>query len=140
MDANGNGTYAVAVELEDGENVLTAKASTSQGITDASAPVTVILDQSAPELAITTPTDGSKSNKETVTVTGTIVEDHLNFVKVNGTLASVKNGNYSARILLDEGTNLIEVLAEDLAGNVIRKICTNSGGLHSTGYYRCKTS
>ncbi|MDF2855371.1 MAG: peptidase [Neobacillus sp.] len=119
--ANENGTYAVEVDLVDGENVLTSKASTAQGITDASAPVTVIYDQFAPELTITTPTDGSKSNKETVTVNGTVVEDHLKFVKVNGTLASVNNGNFSARILLDEGTNNIEVLAEDLAGNVSGK-------------------
>jgi bacillopeptidase F len=121
VGANNDGTYAVDVNLQEGKNVLTAKASTVQGITDASAPVTVIFDAKAPELSITTPTDGGKSNKESVTVTGAVTDDHLKSVIVNGTNAKVENGKYSARILLEEGINEIKVVAEDKAGNLVEK-------------------
>ncbi|MEH7113937.1 S8 family serine peptidase [Neobacillus niacini] len=121
VEATDKGTFAAKVTLEDGENSLTAKASTLQGITDASAPVAVVFDQQAPELSITSPSDASKMNKETVTVTGTVVDDYLNSVTVNGTSARVEDGIYSARIILDEGTNTIKVTANDLAGNTTEK-------------------
>ena len=121
VGANEDGAYAVDVSLQEGENVLTAKASTEQGITDPSAPVKVIFDPNAPELSITAPTDGSKINKETVTVTGTITDDHLDSVTVNGTAAKVADGTYSARVMLDEGINEIKVVATDKAGNSSEK-------------------
>ncbi|MFZ7946334.1 S8 family serine peptidase [Neobacillus sp. 19] len=121
VDTKNDGTYAVDVKLAKGENQLTAKASTSQGMTDASAPVKVIFDADAPELTIGAPTDGSKINKETVTVSGTVADDYLNFVLVNGTTAKVENGKYSARIMLDEGKNAIKVTAKDQAGNTTEK-------------------
>jgi bacillopeptidase F len=122
VNAKNDGTYSVDVNLVNGENVLTAKASTVQGITEASAPVTITFDSLAPTLSITTPTDGSKMNKETVTVTGTVSDDHLHSVFVNGTNAKVENGTYSARILLDEGVNEIKVIANDKAGNTVEKL------------------
>jgi bacillopeptidase F len=121
VDANEDGAYAVDVSLQEGENVLTAKASTEQGITDPSAPVKVIFDPNAPELSITAPTDGSKINKETVTVTGTITDDNLDSVTVKGTAAKVADGTYSARVMLDEGINEIKVVATDKAGNSSEK-------------------
>lgn len=117
VEASDNGTYAVEVSLHEGENSLTAKASTVQGITEPSAPAAVVYDPNAPALAITKPINGGKINKETVTVTGTVVDDYLNTVTVNGTKAKVENGTYSARVLLDEGTNTITVTAQDQAGN-----------------------
>jgi bacillopeptidase F len=117
VEAADNGTYGAEVSLNEGENSLTAKASTVQGITDPSAPAVVVYDPNAPELAITSPANSGKINKETVTVTGTVVDDHLNSVTVNGTTAKVENGTYSARVLLNEGTNTITVTAEDRAGN-----------------------
>ncbi|MFJ7726214.1 S8 family serine peptidase [Neobacillus sp. NPDC097160] len=121
VDTKNDGTYAVDVKLQKGENQLTAKASTSQGMTDASAPANITFDAQAPELTIGSPTDGSKLNKETVTVTGTVKDDYLNFVLVNGTTAKVENGTYSARIMLDEGKNDIKVVAKDKAGNMTEK-------------------
>ncbi len=121
VDTKDDGKYSVDVKLNKGENQLTAKASTAQGMTDASAPVNVTYDADAPELTIGSPTDGSKLNKETVTVTGTVADNYLNFVLVNGTTAKVENGTYSARIILDEGINQIKVLAKDKAGNTAEK-------------------
>lgn len=120
-ETNGEGKFSLSLTLKNGVNTLTAKAKTDVGSTDASAPVTITLDQDKPELAITSPKDGSKTNRETVTVTGTIADDHLKSVTVNGQAATVTDGKYSKRILLDEGINQITVVAKDKAGNSMKK-------------------
>ncbi|MBT2682437.1 S8 family peptidase [Bacillus sp. ISL-37] len=120
--ANDDRSYEVEVELQEGENTLTAKASTEQGVTDPSEAVKVTYDPHAPELTITSPADSSKINKETVTVTGTIADDHLDTVTVNGTPAKLEDGKYSARVMLDEGVNEIRVVANDKAGNTSEEI------------------
>ncbi|WFA07406.1 S8 family peptidase [Bacillus sp. HSf4] len=112
-----DGTFSKEIQLNKGENVITAKASTDSGTTDVSDPVRIVLDQEKPKLSIDTPEDGSKLNKETVTVKGTVSDDHLKSVKVNGKKAAVDNGEYSARIMLDNGKNEIKVTAADEAGN-----------------------
>ncbi|MED4206237.1 S8 family serine peptidase [Neobacillus mesonae] len=121
VNTKDDGTYAVDVKLKKGENQLTAKASTVQGMTDASAPVNIIFDAEAPELSIDTPTDGSKLNTETVTVKGKVKDDYLQSVMVNGTKAKVEDGSYSARVILDEGINQIKVTSKDEAGNTTEK-------------------
>jgi bacillopeptidase F len=111
------GTFAADVTLNAGENSISAKASTEQGMTGAAEPVKVTLDQVKPDLAITSPEEGLKTNREAITVKGTIAEDHLAWVKVNGEKASVKDGEFSHRLLLNEGENIINVVAKDKAGN-----------------------
>ncbi|KMM57066.1 peptidase S8 [Bacillus glycinifermentans] len=120
-ETTGDGTFSTEIELQKGENVITAKASAASGTTDASSPVRIILDQTKPRLSIDSPEDGSKLNKETVTVKGTVSDDNLDSVKVNGKKATVENGQYSARILLDNGKNEIKVTAADTAGNKTTK-------------------
>ncbi|WNB91295.1 S8 family serine peptidase [Bacillus sp. NEB1478] len=112
------GTFSADLTLNDGANRLTAKAVTESGSTDESAPVTVTLDQAKPRVTITSPTDGMKTNRESVTVKGNVNEANLDWVKVNGQKAKVDaDGNYSHRMLLDEGENVIKVVAQDKAGN-----------------------
>jgi bacillopeptidase F len=122
--ATEEGTFSVNASLTAGENRLTAKASNANGVTDESEQVTIVLDQSAPELAITSPTDDSKTNKETVTVKGTVQDENLSTVEVNGQKATVKDGAFSHRILLDNGVNEINVVAKDKAGNETSKQVT----------------
>ncbi|RLQ98299.1 S8 family peptidase [Falsibacillus albus] len=117
VQATEEGTFSTEVDLINGENSLTAKASTEQGMTDESSPVVITLDQQKPELTITSPEDGLKTNKEAITVTGNVIEDNLAWVKVNGEKAEVSDGSFSHRILLNEGENVITVIAKDKAGN-----------------------
>ncbi|WP_299738262.1 S8 family serine peptidase [uncultured Rossellomorea sp.] len=112
-----DGTFSADVSLHDGENTITAKAATEQGMTGPSEPVTITLDQVKPELAITSPKEGMKTNREAITVEGTIVDDNLAWVKVNGEKASVSDGEFTHRLLLNEGENIIQVVAKDKAGN-----------------------
>ncbi|WP_226673089.1 S8 family serine peptidase [Rossellomorea aquimaris] len=123
-DTGEDGTFSADVSLHEGENVLTAKAATEQGMTGPSDSVTVILDQVKPELAITSPEDGMKTNREALTVEGTIAEENLAWVKVNGEKASVNDGKFSHRILLNEGENVIQVVAKDKAGNKKKQVVT----------------
>ncbi|MGN9865655.1 S8 family serine peptidase [Bacillus swezeyi] len=119
-----DGTFSKEIQLNKGENVVTAKSSAASGTTDASDPVRIVLDQTKPKLSIDTPESGSKLNQETFTVKGTVSDDHLESVKVNGKKAAVKNGEYSARIMLDNGKNEIKVTAADAAGNKTTKKAT----------------
>ncbi|MGD6841728.1 S8 family serine peptidase [Bacillus infantis] len=122
--ADDSGKFSAEAELNEGENILTAKAATDSGSTDFSAPVTVIVDTEKPELSITSPADDLKTNKETITVQGTVADVNLDWVKVNGTKAAVQDGAYSLRILLNEGENTITVIAQDKAKNKTNKKVT----------------
>ncbi|MGM7700842.1 S8 family serine peptidase [Pseudalkalibacillus sp. Hm43] len=125
VPTNEDGTFSADITLMDGENVLTATAANDRGMTDPSAPVTVILDQAKPELTIESPEDDMKTNRMAVRVTGTVNDEHLQWVKVNGERAEVsEDGTYAHRILLDEGENLIKVVAKDHAGNRIKRTVT----------------
>ena len=125
VSVGDDGTFSKTITLLQGENIITATASTDNGTTDPSQPVKVILDQEKPTLEITSPADGAKTNHETITVEGTVNDSHLDTVKVNGQKATVNDdGTYSKRIMLDEGDNVIRVVATDKAGNKTTKRIT----------------
>ncbi|WP_432339501.1 S8 family serine peptidase [Bacillus tequilensis] len=119
--AAADGTFQAGISLSKGQNKLTATASTDNGTTDASSPVTITLDQDKPEVTLDNPKDGEKTNKEALTVKGSVSDNNLKEVKVNGKKATVTDGSYSARILLENGRNEVKVTASDLAGNKTTK-------------------
>ncbi|MFC4619375.1 S8 family serine peptidase [Camelliibacillus cellulosilyticus] len=125
VKATDDGKFSATITLKDGENALTATASSDAGETEPSDPVIVTLDQDKPVLAIDSPADRSKTNKDVLTVRGTVLDANLDWVKVNGQKATVNDdGTYSKRILLDEGENRIKVVAQDKAGNKRTKTIT----------------
>lgn len=110
--------FNVEVPLVEGENVIEATATIEQGETDPTT-ATVIKDTVAPEITISQPSDGDYTNREVVTVVGIVEDEHLDEVKVNDQVVEVnESGEFSRRILLDEGENTITIEASDLAGNV----------------------
>ncbi|WP_101846926.1 S8 family serine peptidase [Halobacillus sp. Marseille-P3879] len=118
VETNEEGDFAADLELNEGENELTAVTVTDNGNTEPSDPVVVTLDQTAPELSITSPENGDKINSEVTTVEGTVNEDNLDHVIVNGEEASVdEDGSFTKRLIIDEGENVIEIEALDQAGN-----------------------
>ena len=112
-----DGKFAIETELAGGANEFIAISSLDGRVTGESAPVTVTFDNVKPELTIDSPKDGDKTNRETATVEGTVSDDNLDWVKVNGQKATITDGMYSKRVLLDAGVNEIEVVAQDTAGN-----------------------
>ncbi|WP_438799717.1 S8 family serine peptidase [Alkalicoccobacillus porphyridii] len=120
---NEDGIFTADIDLSDGANELTAVAVTESGESDESEPVTVILDQTSPELTIDEPADGSKTNRETVTVKGTASDEYLDKVTIDGQDADVQeDGTFSKRVMLDNGLNEITVTATDKAGNETTEI------------------
>ena len=123
-EVGADGTFSIPVELEEGSNELVAVSTLNGGETGESEAVTVTLDTEAPALTIDNPVDGDKTNRETVTVEGTVEDANLEAVTVNGQQATVTDGSYSKRILLDEGANEITVIARDAAGNEVSETVT----------------
>ncbi|HEX7065142.1 MAG TPA: S8 family serine peptidase, partial [Bacillales bacterium] len=108
VQTTSDGTFSADITLNDGENVLTVTASTDAGTTEPSDPVTVTLDRDKPELVISSPEDGWKTNDMVVTVEGTATDDNLDRVEVNGEAANVnEDGSFSHRLLLESGENVI---------------------------------
>ena len=124
VETGTNGTFELPIELEEGNNELVAVSTLNGQETGESSPVTIVLDTEAPALTIGNPTDGEKTNRETVTVEGTIADEQLDAVTVNGQTANVVDGTYSKRILLDNGKNVIVVTATDAAGNEVSETVT----------------
>ncbi|MBO1914836.1 hypothetical protein J4G37_59675, partial [Microvirga sp. 3-52] len=100
----------------EGENELVAKTLFNGEEAGSSEPVTITLDTVKPTLTIANPVDGDVTKRESVTVEGTVADENLDYVEVNGSKVAVNEGNYSKRILLDAGANEITVVAHDLAG------------------------
>ncbi|WP_342543620.1 S8 family serine peptidase [Paenisporosarcina sp. FSL H8-0542] len=117
--ANEDGKFISDISIVSGNNVITATASTETETTETSEPVKVILDQVKPKLTITSPVDGMKTDREAVTVEGTVSDENFDSVEVNGKKATVNEaGFYSVRILLEYGENKIKVVAADKSGNI----------------------
>ncbi|MBA7665027.1 hypothetical protein ES703_73093 [subsurface metagenome] len=67
-------------------------------------------------LTVTEPTDNSIINADKVEVMGRTTPGAI--VSVNGELADVDGeGNFTMMVVLEEGPNIIEVIASDLEGN-----------------------
>lgn len=119
------GEFQVEVDLEEGDNIITASAKIESGTTDPSAPLLIIRDTVAPELVVDAPTDGTVTNKEVVTVSGYASDVHLAEIKVNGVAVEfTANGEFIARTMVEEGANQIVVRAEDRAGNYAEQTIT----------------
>ncbi|KQL37290.1 S8 family peptidase [Psychrobacillus sp. FJAT-21963] len=119
-----DGKFAIPATLTEGANEFKVVSVLDGRTTGESEPVTVILDTIKPEMTITSPKNGDKTNRESVTVEGTVTDANLDFVKVNGQTAQVVNGKYSKRILLENGANEITVIAQDKAKNKTSKKVT----------------
>ncbi|MFG6150604.1 S8 family serine peptidase [Halobacillus sp. B23F22_1] len=120
VEATEEGKFTADLELNEGTNELTAVTVTENGNTDPSVPVIVTLDQTEPQLSVTSPENGDKINREVITVEGTVNEENLDQVTVNGEEANVEeDGAFTNRLIIDEGENILEVEALDKAGNSV---------------------
>ncbi|MBI4297777.1 MAG: Ig-like domain-containing protein [Chloroflexi bacterium] len=64
------------------------------------------------------PADGSVVEASSITIRGQTL--HGVVVSVNGELVDVdSNGNFSWQVALDEGSNIIDIIASDEAGNEV---------------------
>jgi hypothetical protein len=121
---NNGGRFTVAIPLSEGNNTVTAVATTAGGATSSTS-VLVNLDTTPPRVAILSPLDGDQTTEERIDVVGNVndivvgtVNHQQARVTVNGTEAEVANRSFVARsISLQPGMNTIQVIARDRVGN-----------------------
>jgi bacillopeptidase F len=107
------GVNEIYLEVEEPEKKLTKK-SASYYVTYKNEPLVLNID---------TPTDGSKTASEEISVSGTVDSDAI--VKINGLpVVSSGSGAFSGAVKLKEGENKISVEASDRAGNYEKKEIT----------------
>lgn len=105
--------------LKEGINEINAKSLSSDQVeSDFSKSYSVILDRTAPELTVESPSDGQTfSGTNRISVKGKTEKDAQ--VYAGGFLANVNpEGNFEVFVPLIEGDNEIEVKAIDVAGNI----------------------
>jgi hypothetical protein len=115
-----NGAFiAKGVKLNEGPNTITAKAIGSSGNVGTST-ITITVDTTPPNIAITNPRNMAMTNKKTITVSGT-VDDPAAVVVVNNTPVQVSKGAFTlSGVSLAEGENAVTATAVDPAGNRAR--------------------
>ncbi|NVO00234.1 MAG: chitobiase/beta-hexosaminidase C-terminal domain-containing protein, partial [Geobacteraceae bacterium] len=120
---DSGGRYSHALLLKPGENRIEVQATDIAG-NSVSDNRTIILDQKAPVLVVTSPADNSKTNKQQLPVIGYVDETCTFETRVNGALQPVimDGNNFSAMLTLLPGA----------VANTILVTATNQSGLSSS--------
>jgi hypothetical protein len=121
---NNGGSFTVAIPLSEGNNTVTAVATTTGGATSSTSAL-VNLDTTPPRVAVLSPTDLDETTEESISVAGNVndivvgtVNDIQAQVTVNGVAAQVNNRSFVAtNIPLQPGINTLSVVARDRVGN-----------------------
>jgi N-acetylneuraminic acid mutarotase len=110
------GIFAHNYNLEEGLNTLEFIAKDSARLEERET-IEVTLDTIAPEILVTTPSNGSISRSDTITVRGYCNDDHLDYVTINGTNIPLANNSFEHEIALIAGINVLTIEAFDTLGN-----------------------
>ena len=115
IDASGAvGRYNIP--LSEGENsvelIVTGENGKERHFTE-----DITLDTDPPYLLVSTDVDGAVTSAETVDISGNVEKGALLTVN-DETILYDSDGNFSTTIRLDAGNNIIDVKAEDEAGNI----------------------
>ncbi|MGB9883451.1 MAG: hypothetical protein ACPLRN_03000 [Microgenomates group bacterium] len=111
--------------LKEGENDFYVKASIkdSPASTKKSQIYKIILKTEKPKIEITEPADKSTVSNQEIFIKGKT--DKEVFIKVNDMPVTVDvNGNFITSIRLKEGENIIQIQANDIAGNITTQTLT----------------
>ncbi len=113
-----NKIFSKEVTLTEDESIITAASELNGKETEPSAGKTVIKDKTAPVLIITQPVDGLITNERAVDIIGTVADEYFGGLEINEETVEVVEGAFHAEKLLQEGENIFNVKAYDLAGNI----------------------
>lgn len=120
IGADEDGEFELDLTLRNGSNRISAQAADDKGNqSQKSEEMTVVLDQSDPEIIIDEP---EAVVHEKIFRAEGMVDESVSLM-INGRLATQKSDNsFSATVNLNQGENEIEIIATDRAGNITRKI------------------
>ncbi len=119
-----NNTFHKEIPLDEEKSVITAAVISNEKETEQSSGKTVIKDKTAPELAITQPSDGLKTKERVIDIIGTAADTYFDRLEINSEPVQVVNGAFRVEKIVKEGENTIQVKAYDLAGNTTEKTVT----------------
>ncbi len=120
--AEDNGNFSFQVTLQTGENKIKAKVAKDNKESDFSNELDVTYRNAPPSLSLDSPTDGQKFEKDQNTIQVLGKTDSGVRITVNGFWAVIgENNNFSYSLLLQNGDNTINIVAQDQAGNKIEK-------------------
>lgn len=118
IETDDKGNFTFDYTLSKGNNTIKAQAEKDNKKSDFSDSFNVVFDDAAPSITLNSPSDGQTFSKDQniVNVAGTI--DPQVRVTVNGFWAIVDDkNNFSYKLLLQNGENIIKIEAVDEAGN-----------------------
>ncbi len=108
--------FSATIALAEGPNQLTVTAVDAAG-NQAALTRNLTRDSAAPSIQIVQPAATAPVKDASVTVTGTVTDATAVTVSVNGVAAAVSGNTYSATVPLTEGSNTLQAVAVDAAGN-----------------------
>lgn len=123
VPTSNNGRFSSIITLIPEENIIKARAITSDGAeSDLSERLIIIFKNKAPTLEIILPSDGQSFSKDQNTVEVKGKTDPQVRVTVNSFWAIIdEDNNFSYTLTLKDGENEIKIIADDQAGNKTEK-------------------
>lgn len=117
--AGDDGAFAVALNLEDGENTLAVFSRTDEETTSAnSQEFLVVLDRETPNIVIDEPQPDQRFDRKTQTITVRGLTEGGSKIYINDRLVtSSLDGAFSASVSLKDGANELTIVVVDKAGN-----------------------
>jgi hypothetical protein len=112
-------TWSYTVALAEGMNSISVAAQKPMS-SAATVAVGVTLDTAAPQLTVSALSNGSYASSQIQNITGNVSDASAVTVLINNVQAALVNGTFSVPVTLNNGSNLITVVAGDAAGNVSR--------------------
>jgi len=124
LDLPADGTFSEHLLFPEGRgsiegNVIITASDGAGNKNEKTITIVYLPDFESPVIVINSPVDGSMVNASTIAVTGK-VSDNIGVVSLwIGTtkIDVVPDGSFSVNVSLNEGTNIIKIIAYDLVGN-----------------------
>ncbi|MCK4757102.1 MAG: hypothetical protein KAS67_01480, partial [Thermoplasmata archaeon] len=117
LDENPDGTFRAEITLESGRNSIVISATDKAG-NKAEIKRTIVLDRDMPVFEGFASLEGSRTNRDKVTITGEMSETGtmtINSMEINVN----SDGSFSTVVSLREGDNVLHLVFTDHAGNSI---------------------
>lgn len=118
--ANNEGKFTFLFNLQKGENTISATARDVSGnISNETKIYTIVFDNEAPEIEISSPKDGDSfygTGQKQISIKG-IVSEKVD-LRINNKFVTLKDDNsFNFTTTLNDGENIFEIKAQDPAGN-----------------------
>lgn len=110
------GAWSYAVTLTEGANILNVSAQKPNSANTVVS-ATISLDTTSPILTVSALANGSYTSTQVQNISGSVADQNIASVTVNGLPVELKGNAFSAAVSLVNGSNQVSVVAVDTVGN-----------------------